>query len=227
MRFWKNKTPYDNQSSHYLANNGERVYLNIIDKIPFKHFSKYQKSHYKRYQFATSLLSSKFIGDFACGTGYGSVLLSQNKNTVIGMDINNTVINSISSQYSQFSSVSFVTQDLLQLNYNLKFDAIVSFETIEHFSEHNIIDLLERFSNSLKNNGLLFFSVPYIQEASTEAIRMGFHKTFLIDENRIQSWFKSIPITITDYFYQNYTNHSIKKHLNQKDFIICIGKKIF
>lgn len=227
MLFWKNKTSYDNQSSQHLTNDGERVYLNIIDKIPFKHFSKYQKSHYKRYQFATSLLSSKYIGDFACGTGYGSVLLSQNNNTVLGIDIDDTVINSISSLYSQFPRVSFINKDLLQLDYNLKFDAIVSFETIEHFSEDSITSLLKRFSNSLKYNGLLIFSVPYLQEASPDAIKMGFHKTFLIDENRIQNWFKSIPITITDFFYQNYKNHSLKKHLKKKDFIICIGKKNF
>ncbi len=225
MIFGKKKVVYDNECLHHLTENGERVYLDLEKKIPFKHFDMYQKSHFKRYKFAASLLRSQCIGDFACGTGYGTVMLAQNNKKVIGVDIKDNVVREINRKYTHISNVNFINKNLLELDYKNYFDTIVSFETIEHLGEDDILIVLRKFSDALKTDGMLIFSVPYLQEKSPQAIKMGFHKTFEIDELRIHKWFKSIPITINKFFYQNYKSHHVRKHLRKKDFIICVGKK--
>lgn len=209
-----------------LSGNGERVDLIYRDNIDFEKLDIYQKSHYKRYEFAQTLLNSSDIcGDFACGTGYGSVMLSQKSFSVFGGDINSRVIKKIKKRYLKFNNINFVEINLLKLNYENKFDKIISFETIEHFKEADILNLFKVFNKNLKSGGQLIFSVPYMQERSENAIKMGFHLTFNIDENIIYKWLASSGFTINFCKYQNYQTHLISDYLEHKDFIICIATK--
>ncbi len=209
-----------------LSSDGERVDLTYKDNIDFEKLDVYQKSHYKRYEFAQTLLkTSDVCGDFACGTGYGTVMLSKKSSSVFGGDINGHVIKKIKKRYSKFSNVNFIEIDLLKLNFEKKFDKIVSFETIEHLREEDIPNLFNIFNKNLKSGGQLIFSVPYMQERSENAIKMGFHLTFDIDENKIYKWLSDSGFTVNICKYQNYQTHLISDHLEHKDFIICIATK--
>jgi len=211
---------------NYLSNNGERVDLVYKDNIDFKKLDIYQKSHYKRYEFAQTLLKvGDLCGDFACGTGYGTVMLSQKSSSVFGGDINGHVIKKIKKRYSKFNNINFIEVDLLKLNYDNKFDKIISFETIEHFEEKNIFNLFQIFNKNLKRGGQLIFSVPYMQERSENAVKMGFHLTFNIDENKIYKWLADSSFTVNFCKYQNYQSHLISNHLKRRDFIIYVATK--
>ena len=210
-----------------IENKGERVDIDLNKNISFNNFDIYQKSHYKRYEFIISQLSkTDSVGDFACGTGYGSVMISKIANNVLGIDINNEVINEISNRYKAISNVSFLNLNLLELDYTDKFDKIVSFETIEHFNETNIIQLLKLYNKALKQNGKIIFSTPYMQVESEKAIKMGFHLTFDINETKIESWLKQTGFQLLEYKYQNYNDFELKNDLTIKEFVICIAIKI-
>jgi 2-polyprenyl-3-methyl-5-hydroxy-6-metoxy-1,4-benzoquinol methylase len=211
-----------------LESNGERIEIDISNnKINFNQLDFYQKSHYRRYEFALTVLTPAGItGDFACGSGYGSVMLSQKSTKVIGMDINQHVVEQIAKRYGKIENVEFVQSNLLNLTYTSLFDNIVSFETIEHLKEEDIPDLFKAFSRALKPGGRLIFSTPYMQERSPEAVDMGFHLTFDIDEKTINKWLMENGLQAEIIKYQNYEDHIIEDNIEKKDFIICVARKL-
>lgn len=206
---------------------GERVDIVFRNKIDFDLLDLYQKSHYRRYEFAHDIINENDVcGDFACGTGYGSVMLSNKAKTVIGIDINKQVIKGVRKRYPNIKNVEFIQANLLNLNFDSVFDSIVSFETIEHFSEKNIQLLLDRFAKHIKPNGTLIFSTPYMQERSEAAIKLGHHLTFYIDEYKLEKWAHHAGFKIEMVKYQSYNTHEIKDKEDNKDFIIGIARKI-
>ncbi len=223
--FYRNYKAYLNKIS--LSDNGERVdYFYNGKNINFKKLDIYQINHIHRYLFANRLIKKGYtIGDFACGTGYGSNILSENAEKVIGIDINKTVIDKIAKRYKKNKKITFLSKNLLDLDYKETFDLIVSFETIEHLEESKIIILFKNFYNSLKKGGFIIFSTPYMQEKTKEAIEMGFHLTFNINEQKINEWLIKSNFICQNILYQNYETHSISENLSKKDFIITIAKK--
>lgn len=209
-----------------LDGEGERIDLNYNKKIPFNKLDLYQKSHYRRYEFAKSLITPDAVtGDFACGTGYGSAMLAEKSRKVIGVDLNAEVINQIRIRYKNIKNVEYVSANLLELTYQSSFDNIVSFETVEHLEESDIPQLFNVFSRVLKPGGKFIFSTPYLQERSPEAIAMGFHRTFYIDEAKINKWLSDNGLVADSFNYQNYQTHDIVDELSEKDFIICVARK--
>lgn len=205
---------------------GERVDINYNDKIDFETLDMYQKSHYRRYEYAVKNVGqNEDCGDFACGTGYGSVMLSQKVNKVIGADINSEVVSAITKRYNKRNKVQFLEANLLHLNFESTFDTIVSFETIEHFTESNIELLLKVFHKAIKKNGKLIFSTPYMQENTEAALNMGHHLTFFINEQKIEQWLTGAGFIVESFMYQNYETHTLLAEIDKKDFIICKAQK--
>ena len=210
-----------------LENAGERVEIDYHDgQVNYQLLDMYQKSHYRRYEYAASIIDQHSItGDFACGTGYGSAILSEVSTKVIGIDIDQKVVTVIRERYQHIPKIEFYPGNLLRLSYEEVFDTIVSFETIEHISKDKIGELFAVFYKALKPEGRLIFSTPYLQERSEQAIKMGFHQTFMIDENTVKQWLDEAGFMIESIKYQNYQTHLIENDLAHKDFIICTARK--
>ncbi len=206
---------------------GERVHIDARTSIPFDSMDIYQKSHTRRYEFAQSYVKPNDVcGDFACGTGYGTVMLAEKGLHATGADIDRRVVQEIKKRYNTNNKVSFIHKNLLNLSHKDHFDTVVSFETIEHFEEKNIPALFSVFSKALKKNGTFIFSTPYKQERSEAAIEAGFHLTFNIDEVKIEQWLTNAGFSKEKFFYQNYSSHEIQSELSSKEFIIGIAKKL-
>ena len=209
-----------------LENGGERVDIKYDNIKKYSNFNIYQKSHYKRYEFANkNIFAGDIVGDMACGTGYGSVLISEKAKEVVAVDIDKKLIDKIKKRYKHVNNTKFICMNLLDLKYNNYFDKIISFETIEHFEESQILNVLSNFHNSMKQGGMLIFSVPYMQKNDYVARKMGFHKTFLIDENKIKKWLFKTKLELVSINYQNYQDHQIIDEIEKKDFIIITCKK--
>lgn len=209
-----------------LDGDGERVDINYY-KMKYENFDMYQKSHFHRYKFAQDLIkNTDIVGDFACGSGYGTMMLSEKAKQVIGVDLNGEVVNYISDRYSKEKKVSFVNNNLLDLEFEEAFDVIVSFETVEHLTEENIKKLFSIYHKALKKGGKIIFSTPYNQEETEAAVKMGFHLTFYIIEDTVKEWLAEAGFELDSMKYQNYQEHEVTDALENKVFIICIGKKI-
>lgn len=208
-----------------LEDKGERVDIRA-DRSDFL-LNQNDKCHISRYEFAASILNNdKIVGDFACGTGYGSVYLSKNALEVFGIDLNKKVIDRISKKYENIKNIKFINKNLLDIKYENFFDCIVSFETIEHLKEPEINELLKLFNKALKNNGYIVFSTPYMQEMSDIALKMGFHQTFLINEQKISGWLNKAGFGKELFKYQNYDLCKVEDTVKKKDFIIVIAQKL-
>jgi 2-polyprenyl-3-methyl-5-hydroxy-6-metoxy-1,4-benzoquinol methylase len=222
----KKKESYDFDKSNPLGGGGERVDFTYYDTLQIENLDIYQINHYRRYEFACQNINNGDVcGDFACGSGYGSAMLSNKASKVTGIDINGNVIEVIKQRYSHLNNLDFFCQDLIDFKFADTFDVIVSFETIEHFDEAGINTMLLHFANGLKKNGKLIFSTPYMQQDDEGARSLGFHKTFYINEKEIANWLANTGLTPVSFYYQDYKTHAIEKDLPAKDFIICIAKK--
>lgn len=125
--------------------------------------------HVERYMFACRMLRDEMrVLDVACGTGYGTNLIREKGCQVIGVDIDNQQIN---LNQATWSECQFRHGDVLQLPFEENsFDAVVSFETLEHVTDG------DRFFSEIKRvlqpNGLLICSTPNIKYTSHPAFHL-------------------------------------------------------
>lgn len=128
-------------------------------------YSKESKArHISRYQWAARKLKERFfragrIIDFACGTGYGSAILSEAAHEVYGRDKDEKAIQIADQRYSS-TLVNFKVRDKIQrhLGDTTMFDAVVSIETIEHLE--NPGQFLQACKDLIIPYGMLIISTP-------------------------------------------------------------------
>lgn len=115
--------------------------------------------HVNRYKFARGFLSKDdTVLDIACGTGYGSVFVSDVCKAYIGVDRSAAAIEYGFRKYGK-QNVFFYVDDLLC--YSPSADVVLSFETIEHVHAESIEVVLDRLVSLSKR--LLIGSVPYLE----------------------------------------------------------------
>lgn len=112
------------------------------------------------YQQAASFIQTgDMVLDVACGTGFGTSILSKKAKSVIGVDIESYLIERCAQKFGYLKNVRFLNGDILKLELPLeKFDKIVSLHTMEHIKDDRAF--LETLSRLLKVNGTLILEVP-------------------------------------------------------------------
>lgn len=116
--------------------------------------------HYQRYQFARQLVKGKKVLDAACGEGYGSNLLSRTAACVCGLDLDQGAVDSARQKYES-DRLSFFCGSIEKLPFeDHSFDAVISFETIEHVNEEIQKNFLSEIRRILKPDGILIMSTP-------------------------------------------------------------------
>jgi ubiquinone/menaquinone biosynthesis C-methylase UbiE len=121
--------------------------------------SPLQKEHVDRYEFAKQFCMNKKVLDVACGSGYGTKLLSEKANSVVGVDLSSEGIKYAQLNYQQ-KNITFRQADATNLDFlkDKSFDLVVSFETIEHISDYRkFVSEVERV---LRDDGIALISTP-------------------------------------------------------------------
>lgn len=116
--------------------------------------------HVDRYEFASQFAKNKKVLDIACGTGYGSDLLSESAESVIGVDVSEKSIEYAKSRFKKENTEFIEAPAQSDLFPGNSFDLIVSFETIEHLNEVARAAYLSNLRRWLKRDGLLILSTP-------------------------------------------------------------------
>lgn len=124
----------------------------------------YYAHHVQRYEFAVDKLADvagKKILDVACGVGYGANLLAERLGaTVTAVDRDDQALRLARGHFGN-PLVDFVQDDAHTLNAVGRlapFDAVVSFETVEHLPRP--ADFLARLAQVLAPDGVLIISTP-------------------------------------------------------------------
>ncbi len=115
--------------------------------------------HWHRYGWVARAIQDLHVLDIACGEGYGSASLSSYAQSVTGVDISTEAIAHAQSKYGDIQNLSFQVGSATEIPVpSASFDAVVSFETLEHLSAHD--EMLAEIHRVLKPDGFLIMSTP-------------------------------------------------------------------
>jgi len=133
---------------HY---SGERI---IPGEVPID----LELRHRRRYEFAALYAEERKVLDVGCGEGYGSAMLTERAQHVIGIDKSEEAIAHAAAKYAQ-RNVEFRCACAEQLPFpDASFDVVVCLELIEHAKDH--IAVMEEIRRVLKPGGVLILSTP-------------------------------------------------------------------
>ena len=114
--------------------------------------------HLHRYAYACEFVQGKVVLDIASGEGYGSEMLSRTAAHVYGVDVDKKSVVHAAEKY-QKDNLEFILGSCEKIPLpDHSVDLIVSFETIEHTEQHDLV-LLE-MKRVLKPDGFLIISSP-------------------------------------------------------------------
>ncbi|MDE2430275.1 MAG: class I SAM-dependent methyltransferase, partial [Burkholderiales bacterium] len=137
-------------TQHNLEFTGERYVPEVHGNIELEHIHRYAQ--------ASQLVSGKQVLDIASGEGYGSALLADFAQHVVGVDISADAVLHASQRYKKnnleyrHGSCAAIPLD------DASVDIVVSFETIEHHDQHD--EMMREILRVLKPGGFLLISSP-------------------------------------------------------------------
>lgn len=119
-----------------------------------------EEEHLSRYRFAAGLVTGLRVADIACGTGYGTRMLSEaGASGVLGMDLSKDAVSASKALYCD-PKVSYAVADAQKLREisDNEFDVVVSFETIEHLPD--VEAYLAEMARIIRPGGIFVVSTP-------------------------------------------------------------------
>lgn len=120
--------------------------------------------HTHRYLVAREFADGKVVLDIACGEGYGSRMLADIAQCVIGVDISLKTVTQATIKYPH-AQVFFVQGEATRIPLmDNSVDLVVSFETIEHLGEQD--RMIQEIRRVLRPEGLCIISSPDKREYS-------------------------------------------------------------
>jgi 2-polyprenyl-3-methyl-5-hydroxy-6-metoxy-1,4-benzoquinol methylase len=121
--------------------------------------------HLVRYAFAAPHCRAKRVLDAGCGVGYGTSYLAEHGAAhVTGVDIDADSVAYAQERYAA-PNVEFLVGDLRALGLDAaSFDAVVSFEVIEHLREQEAF--VDELARVLRPDGVLVLSTPNAPETN-------------------------------------------------------------
>lgn len=152
--------------------------------------------HLHRYAMAKDCSAGKIVLDIACGEGYGSFLLAGTATRVYGVDIAPDAIEHAKAAYGR-PNLEFLVGRCAQIPLpDAAVDLVVSFETIEHHTEHEA--MFREIKRVLRPGGMMIMSSPDKLEYTERARHANdFHvKELYADEFRqlVECFFRHVAI---------------------------------
>jgi SAM-dependent methyltransferase len=121
--------------------------------------------HLKRYEFAAPWCRGGEVLDAGCGVGYGSAFLGGVARRVVGVDRDEAAVAYARARYGR-TNVEFLVGDVLHLDLpDASFDAVCSFETLEHVEDAD--RFLAEMARVLRPRGVFLVSTPRADETTT------------------------------------------------------------
>lgn len=126
-----------------------------VERQAAKHGSAWWTVHVARYRHALDFVQGRRVLDIACGTGYGLSMLRERAHTVVGADVDVSAAAGAKTR----AGTEVVLADGRELPFrNGSFDAVVSFETIEHVENRS--RFVSELARVLTDSGILILSTP-------------------------------------------------------------------
>lgn len=173
------KKQHSKQIEDELSFTGERFVPYLTDKYIVA-------EHFQRYNAVLDIVKGKKILDAACGTGYGTALMSSTAASATGIDISPEAIEYAKHHYGECTNAHYVEASIASLPFpDHSFDVIISFETIEHVDGELQNSFLREIKRCLREDGLLIMSSP---DKRTYSDLPGFQNEFHIKEFYVEEF---------------------------------------
>lgn len=175
----------------------------------------YQR-HLARYTLALQFCTNRDVLDAACGTGYGSMLISTVARTVVSIDVSDKAVAYGKSHYPSniYPNITWRVENLD--SYAPELDAygcIVSYETVEHLDDPKAF--LSKLRQSLSFDGRIIASMPINNPGE-------FHKHVFNYQNVLEL-FSSCDLSIEHILGQYELNFTISS-IDTAPYLIIISK---
>jgi hypothetical protein len=110
------------------------------------------------------MVRGKRVLDIACGEGYGSKILAAEAISVIGVDLDDASVQHAAATYTD-TKIRFLRGDIVAIPLgDSSVDVVVSFETLEHLTDHQ--SMMREIRRVLSPGGVLVVSSPDKREYS-------------------------------------------------------------
>ncbi|WP_028862526.1 methyltransferase domain-containing protein [Psychromonas aquimarina] len=147
---------------HSVANemSPEQLFIDLNET----QLTENENRHLARYHFAAQFIEpDKKVLDCACGSGYGSKLLADNRLKVTSVDLCDKAIRHARDKYRS-DNIDFICRDISQIDFAANsFDAVVSLETLEHVPNDVCRQYLSNIDKFLKPGGMVVASSPMLR----------------------------------------------------------------
>lgn len=156
-----------------------------------------------RYKFVTKMLrKSDRVLEIGCGSGMGSIFLSQHCESVLGIDLKQHEIDE-ARKMNRRQNVAFEVADFYELSLKEKFDVILMQDVIEHFDEENGKKFIAQTLKCIKPNGMFIIGTPSIHsyQYQGELSRAGHIKCYDQEEliNILDEYYgRILPFSMND-----------------------------
>ena len=170
----------------------ERMY------ISYPYITENIKKHFIRYEFASQFTSGVCL-DCACGSGYGSNILSNKSVEVFSIDKSQEAID-YAKEHNQKGNIIYTQNNINDFDFAENyFNTIVSLETIEHISKDTVVLFFNKVKKILKYGGVFICSTPML--------RMKEGEPYITSPYHINEMLKSEFLTLVDDSFPKYTKH--------------------
>lgn len=116
--------------------------------------------HMQRYRSVQHIVRGKKVLDIACGEGYGTAILAEEAEEIVGIDIDAIVVQRAGETYKN-KNLSYRVGNITAIPFpDQSIDVVVSFETIEHVEEEQQRQFLAEIKRVLKPEGFVVISTP-------------------------------------------------------------------
>jgi 2-polyprenyl-3-methyl-5-hydroxy-6-metoxy-1,4-benzoquinol methylase len=128
--------------------------------VPGAYWKLTEYEHFPRYTLAAHLAKGARVLDFGCGTGYGTALLAEVAESVVGMDIAEAAIKWARETHRNPKLGFDLRSDLGRGFQQGSFDLVTCFEMIEHVSHEMQLETVRSIAHLLAPGGKLLISTP-------------------------------------------------------------------
>ena len=201
----------------------ERVYIKDSEQVTDENLER----HVSRYRFAANFIPrGAHVLDCACGSGYGSEIIFRQAAAVTGVDHSKEAIDYARAHYAH-TGMTFIREKIEHLTFPREhFDAIISFETIEHITETNCRIYLEKSATWIKAGGIFIVSSPMLRYKDNEPyVTNPYHINEMAKPHLLDMFEKTFPGFIIHYYHQK-QDVFLPLSDEHTGFMVAVGRKL-
>jgi len=116
-----------------------------------------------RYKFCSKMMAGKkTILEIGCGDGFGIPIIAQDTEYVLGIDVDDRLINGNRERLRKIKNIEFENINICEKVPKKVFDAVFSIDVIEHLDPHLEKTFMDNSCRCLKKDGILIIGTPNI-----------------------------------------------------------------